>query len=136
VERLQIVARYRDGKIMKGFTNDFFPNKDRFHLFPHDNPSGSGIEVVLSRLKAVFIVRDFIGDPHYNERKKYMEGEKVSGVKVEVTFEDGEVLVGSTLGYDPKRQGFFLFPADPQSNNIRIFVVSSHLKNVRYLSLD
>jgi hypothetical protein len=63
--------------------------------------------VVIGRLKAVFIVRDFIRNPQCNERKEYMEGEKFSGVKVEGTFEDGEVIVGSTLGYDPKQQGFF-----------------------------
>ena len=136
MERLKVVARYKDGKVIKGFTHDFFPNKERFHLFPSDNPSATGIEVVISKLKAVFIVRDFAGDPHYNERKQYIEGEKFSGVQVEVTFEDGEVLVGSTLGYDPKRQGFFLFPADPKSNNIRVFVVSSALKNVRYPSFE
>jgi hypothetical protein len=136
MERLKVVARYKDGKVIKGFTHDFFPNKDRFHLFPPDNPSANGFEVFISRLKAVFIVRDFIGNPQYNERKEYIEGEKFSGVKVEVAFEDGEVLFGSTLGYDPKRQGFFLIPADPNSNNIRIFVVSSALKNVRYPSLD
>ena len=135
MERLKVVARYKDGKVIKGFTHDFFPNKDRFHLFPPDNPSANGIEVVISRLKAVFMVRDFIGNPQYNERKEYIEGEKFSGVQVEVTFVDGEVLVGSIQVYDPKRQGFFLFPADPKSNNIRVFVVSSALKNVRYPSL-
>lgn len=135
MERLKVVARYKDGKVIKGFTHDFFPNKDRFHLFPPDDPSANGIEVVISRLKAVFMVRDFAGNPQYNERKEYIEGEKFSGVQVEITFADGEVLVGSTLGYDPKRQGFFFFPADPKSNNIRVFVVSSALKNVRYPSL-
>jgi hypothetical protein len=135
MERLKVVARYKDGKVIKGFTHDFFPNKDRFHLFPPDDPSANGIEVVISRLKAVFMVRDFNGNPQYNERKEYTEGEKFSGFQVEVTFQDGEVLVGSTQVYDPKRQGFFLFPADPKSNNIRVFVVSSALKNVRSPSL-
>lgn len=135
MERLKVVARYKDGKVIKGFTHDFFPNKDRFHLFPPDDSSAKGIEVVISRLKAVFMVRDFNGNPQYNERKAYLEGEKFSGVQVEVTFQDGEVLVGSTQVYDPKRQGFFLFPADPNSNNIRVFVVSSALKNVRNPSL-
>jgi len=60
-------------------------------------------------------------------------GEKPSGRKVKVTFIDGEVLVGSTLGYDPKRQGFFIFPANPKSNDIRIYLVSSFLEKVRYL---
>jgi hypothetical protein len=52
---------------------------------------------------------------------------------VEVTFKDGEVLVGATLGYDPKRQGFFIFPADPKGNNVRVYVVSSFVEKVRYL---
>ena len=90
-------------------------------------------EVLVQKLKALFFVRDFIGNSQYYERKKYLEGEKPSGRKVKVTFVDGEVLVGSTLGYDPRRQGFFLFPADPKTNNIRVFAVSSAVKEVRYL---
>jgi hypothetical protein len=133
MELLKVVVRYTNGRVLKGFSQDFFPNKDRFHLFPADKPSGEAIEVLLKEVKAVFMVRDFIGNSNYNERKKYMEGEKPSGRKVEVTFMDGEVMVGSTLGYDPKRLGFFLFPADPKSNNIRVFSVSSAVKNVRYL---
>jgi hypothetical protein len=133
MEKVKVVVRYSDGKVIKGFTEDFFPNKERFHLIPADNPSGGAIEVSMKDLKAIFMVRDFIGHSLYKERKKYIEGENPSGKKVEVTFIDGEVLVGSTLGYDPKRQGFFIFPADPKSNNIRVYVVSSVVKKVRYL---
>jgi len=133
MERLRVVVGYNNGKVIKGFTEDFYPNKERFHLFPADNPSGGGIEVSVNDLKAIFVVRDFIGDPLYKERKEYVEGEKPSGRKVEVTFKDGEMLVGSTLGYDPKRQGFFVFPADPKGNNIRAYVVSSAVVKVRYL---
>jgi hypothetical protein len=133
MEKVKVIVRYSDGKLIRGFTQDFFPNKERFHLIPADNPSGGAIEVSMKDLKAIFMVRDFIGHSLYKERKKYIEGEKPSGKKVEVTFIDGEVLVGSTLGYDPKRQGFFIFPADPKSNNIRVYVVSSVVKKVRYL---
>ena len=133
MERTKVVTRYSDGKLIKGFTQDFFPDKERLYLFPADNPSGEAIEVSIYDLKAIFMVRDFIGDPIYKERKNYIEGEKPSGRKMEVTFMDGEVLVGSTLGYDPKRQGFFLFPADPKSNNIRVYVVSSAVRKIRYL---
>ena len=79
------------------------------------------------------MVGDFAGCPLYKERKKYVEGEKPSGQKVEVTFIDGEVLVGSTLGYDAKRQGFFIFLADPKSNNIRVYAVCSAVEKARYL---
>ena len=133
MEALKIVARYVDGRVAKGLSQDFFPNKDRFHISPADKPSAETVEILLKELKAVFFVRDFAGDSQYNERKQYVEGEKPSGRKIEITFKDGEVLVGTTLGYDPGRPGFFLFPADPKSNNIRVFAVIPAVKKVRYL---
>ena len=133
MEPIKVVVRYLNGKVLKGFTQDFLPNKDRFHLHPADKSSGESLEVLTKDLKAIFFVQDFAGNPKYDERKKYMEAEKPQGRKVEVTFVDGEILVGSTLGYDPKRPGFFLFPVDPKSNNIRVFAISPAVKNVRYL---
>ena len=131
MEPTKVVLRFKDGRVLKGFTQDFFPHKDRFHLFPVDKPPGLPIEVFMKELKAAFVVRDFVGNSRYAERKEYLEEEKPSGLKIEVTFVDGEVLVGSTLGYDLKRLGFFVFPADPNSNNIRIFAVSSGVGSVR-----
>jgi len=133
MEPIKVVVRYANGKVIKGFTQDFFPNKDRFHLYPAAKPSGEATEVLVKELKAIFFVQDFVGNRLYKERKKYIEGEQPSGRKMEVTFVDDEVLVGSTLGYDPNRPGFFLFPADPKSNNIRVFAVSPAVKKVRYL---
>ena len=52
---------------------------------------------------------------------------------MEVTCKDGEVMVGTTTGYDPKRPGFFLFPVDPSSNNMRVFLVTSAVRNARFL---
>ena len=134
MEQTKVVVRYANGVIVKGFIQNFSPNKDWFPLPPADKPSGGTMEIFMKRLKAVFVVRDFNGNPQYNERKMYIDGENPSGMKLEVTFADGEVMVGSTLlNYDPKRQGNFIIPADPQSNNIRVFVISSAVKGVRQL---
>ena len=134
MEPTKVVVKYTDGRVMKGFTQNFSPNRDWFYLTPLDKSSGGTIQILVKRLKAIFIVRDFTGSPKYDERKKYVEGENPPGVKLEVTFNDGEVMVGSaSLGYDPKRQGNFIIPADPDSNNIRVFVVSSAVKSVRQL---
>jgi len=134
MEKVRIVARYLDGRMVKGFTQNFAPNKPSFHIFPSEaaDPKET-VEIFIRELKAVFFVRDFAGRPDYTERKGYSSGERPSGRVVEVTFSDGEVLVGSTLGYDPKKPGFFLFPADPQSNNARVFVISRAVRVVRYL---
>ena len=133
MEPIKVVARYINGTVLKGFTQDFLPNKDRFHLHPAEKAAGESKEVLIKELKAIFFVQDFAGNPEYKERKMYTEGEKPTGRKVEVTFKDGEVLIGSTLGYDPSRPGFFVFPVDTNANNIRVFAVSSAIKNVRYL---
>jgi hypothetical protein len=50
-----------------------------------------------------------------------------------VILKDGEKLVGSTLGYEPNRPGFFIHPADDKSNNIRVFVVQAFVDKVRNL---
>ena len=134
MEPTKVVVRYSNGTIARGFVQNFSPNRDFFYLSPADKPTGQPLQVSLRRLKAVFVVRDFRGNPQFQERNFYMKGENPSGLKLEVTFADGEVMVGSTvLNYDPKRQGNFIIPADPNSNNIRVFVVSSAVKSVRQL---
>jgi len=134
-EPIKVVARYTNGKMIKGITHDFFPNKDRFHVVTEDNPLNKPVEVTLKDLKAVFVVRNFLGDPGYIERKKYQEGDTPYGIPLEVTFADGEVMVGSSMGFDSKRGGFFLSPVDPMSNNLRVFVVISAVKTMRQLFL-
>jgi hypothetical protein len=52
---------------------------------------------------------------------------------VEVTFKDGEKLVGTTLGYDPQRPGFFFIPVENKSNNMRVFAVQSAVESVHYI---
>jgi hypothetical protein len=134
MEPTKVVVRYANGTVARGFIQNFSPNRDFFYLTPADNLSGQPLQVSLRRLKAVFVVRDFHGNPKFEERNFYLEGENPSGLKLEVTFADGEVMVGSTvLNYDSKRQGNFIIPADPNSNNIRVFVVSSAVKSVRQL---
>ncbi len=134
-EPIKVVARYTNGSVVKGFTYDFFPNKDRFHVTPEDGPREKPIEVAVNHLKAVFVVRDFSGNPHHVERKAYSNEDIPYGVPLEVTFADAEVLVGSSMGFDPKRSGFFISPVDPMSNNMRVFVVSSAVKRIRRIHL-
>ena len=135
MERMLVAAHYSNGKIIKGYTIDFFPNKDRFHVTLVDKPSDKPIEVMVNQLKAVFVVRDLKGNPQYVERKSYMEGQTPYGTPLELTFEDGEVMVGASMGFDLRRQGFFITPADPNNNNLRVFAVCSTVKRIRQLHL-
>ena len=134
MEPTKVVLHYSDGRILKGFTQNFFPNKPAFHFQPLDagNPVQQ-VEVKVKDLKGVFFVKDFGGNPAYKEKKNFPEGIQVSGKKVEVIFKDGENLIGSTLGYESNRPGFFFFPSDSEWNVIRVYIVSQSVSKVRNL---
>ena len=127
----KIVIHYQDGQLLKGITNDFFPNKDSFHLTPPDaSPGTIPLIVSVSDLKAVFFVRKFDGNSRHDDIKEFDPAKNLIGRKLKVTFKDGELMVGITTGYEPNRTGFFLTPADPQSNIERCFVVTKATKEV------
>jgi len=122
----RIVARYQDGRILKGFTNDFVPAKDHFHLFADEHSAGARpTDVQVPDLKAVFFVKTFEGDPQHHKSNESPEGGSLLGRRIRVVFKDGEVMVGTTQGYDRSRSGFFVVPVDPASNNERCFVVAA-----------
>jgi hypothetical protein len=130
----KIVVRYLDGRLTKGFTSDFMPNKDVFHVVPMNAPPGAKPGIInMQDLKAIFFVKDFVGNAGYNDKKIFDPAKPVAGRKIKVVFKDGETLVGTTQGYQPGRQGFFVFPADPQSNIDRFYVVSLAVSSVSFL---
>ncbi len=125
----KIVIRFSDGKVMKGTTEDFFPNKDVFHL--NDKESGEYREIKVSDLKAVFFVKSFEGSSEYRDRN---DVERVGlGRKIRVQFNDGETMVGYTQGFSPNRGGFMLSPADPECNNDRVFIVNRATEVVHFI---
>lgn len=130
----KIVVRYQNGKILKGQTSDFLPAKSAFHISLLDTPAGApSIEVQVSEVKAIFFVKDFAGNREHKEAKEFAASKSTGGRKIQVLFKDNETLVGTTQGYDPKRTGFFLIPADPGSNNDRSFVVKSATQKISFI---
>jgi hypothetical protein len=81
-------------------------------------------------LKALFFVREFSGNPARVDRKDFQGA--AHGRKVEVTFHDGEILVGTTLGFRGAEHPFFVHPADSGSNNLRVFVAPAATKQIRF----
>jgi hypothetical protein len=39
-------------------------------------------------------------------------------------------MYGTTHGYQPGRKGFFLFPADETSNNVRVYIYEDSTESV------
>jgi hypothetical protein len=126
----KVVARFRDGRLVRGYTADFHPSKLQLHLSvePHSNHT---LSLSLEQLKALFFVRDFNGDEMRVDRHEF--GAAPQGRKVAVTFHDGETLIGSTFGYRGEGNGFFVHPADARSNNLRVFVAPGATQLVRFL---
>lgn len=127
----RIVARFADGRMVKGTTQDFSVTRDYFHVILPE-AGQPPVRVGIPALKAVFFVKDYVGNKDYNERKAF--DRLVPGRKLQVVFKDGETLVGATTGYDAARPGFFMVPADPQSNNDRIFVVARAVRAVAFIN--
>ncbi len=130
-EPSKLVAACLDGRRLKGYVFNFSPARERFRLFPEANsPPNAGTDVELADLKALFFVKDFGGNPQYVE--KY-DPNGTRGRKLEVSFKDGEKIIGTTEAWSPQKLGFFLFPADSATNNLRIFVVNRNVALVRLL---
>lgn len=130
--RARVVARFLDGRILKGYTRNFDPRRRTFELFdPEAGKEGEVINVRISDLKTLFFVRDFKGDPSYKERHEF-EG-PFTGRRMSLQFSDGEVMVGTTFGFDGERDGFFFFPADPRSNNEKAYVNGGAVKKITNL---
>ena len=124
----KVVVQFKDGKIMKGNTSDFFPNKTQFHL---TTLSGDMENIDVEQLKAVFFVKESEGNESHSDQ--YDDEIAGGGRKIKIEFSDSEVVIGYTLSYSPDRHGFFMTPADLKGNNERIFVIKSATKNVNFV---
>ena len=130
-EATRVVARFSDGKVLKGTTQDFFPNRPSFHLIPTEG--GKGLEIRCKQLKAVFFVKSFEGDAKRKDVRGFIAApaETAQGKKIAVRFKDGELLCGYSLSYTPDRDGFFEFPADAGGNNLRVYVLTAAATEVK-----
>jgi len=112
------------------------PDAEVFHLVAKEGDEDKSYTIVLNELKAVFFVKQLEGmDPKRPVIKRKfsdVKDKRLVGKKVKVVFNDGEELRGTTLGYSPKRKGFFFTPIDPESNNERIFAILSAVKDITF----
>lgn len=124
----RVVVHFLDGSLLKGRTKDFGVTSDTFHL------TDAGMQehaVTVGELKAVFFVKTLEGDRCYKEKKGFHDKRR-KGKKVMVEFFDGELLFGLThVSYADDDPGFFMFPGDPNSNNIKVFIVRSATKRIK-----
>lgn len=116
----QVVARFRDGRTVKGTTLNVDPAKPTCHVRTAEGP----VEIRLKDLKALFFVKSQTGNPGHHEAMAPTAGDSrmVGGKPIAVQFEDGETIVGACNRFPPLGNYFFVLPVDPKSNNLRVLV--------------
>jgi len=130
----KVVVRMVDGHMIKGVTTDFFPGKDVFHVSIANAPIGTKpVEINIKNMKAAFFVKDLAGNPQHIKLNEFDPSHPPVGRRIRVVFKDGEVLVGTTVGYNPERSGFFVVPADAGSNNDRCYVITAATQDISFI---
>jgi hypothetical protein len=132
----KVILRFVDGKMLKGFIKDLKLDGD--HLFIEDETSHQ-LKVRTKELKAIFYVRRFEGDRSYQEKKTF-SGTRPNSKRIFIKFKDGENMMGFIEGEIPWQRGFFLesmkekiftvIPVDEDSNNIKILIFTTSVKDV------
>jgi hypothetical protein len=117
----KVVAHFLNGRLVKGSSTSIALDRPTCHVLTPDQRS---VVVRLSELKALFFVKDLQGDRTHTDHQVIGSADpRATGAKrLKITFRDGEELVALAPTYEGTRPLFYVLPADPNSNNIRILV--------------
>jgi len=139
LHKKKAVVKYQNEEIIKGWIEDFRLDRESFILFPLiEYSEEERMEINFNSLKAVFFVKDFIGDKNYKKVRTFNVDLLItpSQRKLIVNFVDGEHLYGTSHSYGRYKVGFFMYPIDPKDNSERIFVVQSAVVSVRLMKIE
>jgi Family of unknown function (DUF6982)/PilZ domain len=126
----QTIARFADGRSLKGYTNDFDVSRPSFSLQPSTDGENDCVSVPLTGLKAVCFVSDFDEKAATRDGKTFVG--QTLGRRVHLTFSDGEMVIGTTQGYRAGDVGLLVTPVDPRARDVRIFAVAGALRQIRF----
>jgi len=139
MHKKKVVVKYQNGEIIKGWVEDFRLDRELFILFPLiEYSQEERMEINFESLKAVFFVKDFLGDKNYKKVRTFNIDLKItpSQRKLIVNFVDGEHLYGTSHDYGRYKIGFFIYPIDPKDNSQRIFIVQLAVESVRLMKIE
>ena len=126
-----VIGKYRDGRTVRGYTNDFNPTKPYLHVSP--TPFAHETKFVsMIHLDALF----FLPDPHSAATGLDSAGEDPSatrGRRIAMTLPNGKEMIGTTLTYSRDGSGFFVRPLDRNAGPTRVFVTQSGIRSIRFL---
>ena len=132
----KVVARYSDGRMVKGITYDFAPLKKAFHIVSNGNGEKTTHTIMPSDLKALFFVKFLDGNKYatISHNGPSEDGNTPGVKKLKITFFDNEILLCTSHVYVPGKEAFFVNPMEIDSNNIRIYINAAAVKQVEILN--
>jgi len=81
----KIVVHVKDGAVHKGVTHDFSPRQTSFHVLPAEG-GGVPVRVQLADMKAMFWVKDYLGNRDFVASKEFDPGSATEGRRAVLTF--------------------------------------------------
>ena len=134
---VRVVVALLDRKRERGLVYGFKPFGDGFTLHPADDTAKQkGRFIDFRTCKAIYFVRSLEGNRAFKENKLTLPPTYRQGTKVSIDYPDGERTVGTTEGFNPARVGFFMYPADPKSNNTEVFVITANTDEIRLIGVE
>jgi hypothetical protein len=126
----KVVVFLKNGSVLKGLTKDFSPAHGSFRVL-RGKGKESSVAVDLSDCKAVFFVKDLAVDPaELAVSFVYEDSLQRSGCHLQIKFQDGQILEGTTYVSYVGRRGFFLQPCNPCSCTQKVFILKDALEYI------
>jgi hypothetical protein len=129
----KVIVRRFERESLTGFVNP--PSYLQPTCLELLKPEGTLALLPYEEIKSVCFVSDF--DAETEPRRIFMTRPKLEGVWVRMFFRDGEMMDG-ILPNNPlswEIAGFTVTPPEPDSNNQRVFVPRSALRNMQVLGV-
>ncbi len=130
----KVVVRLKDGEVLAGFAARDEIREDFRILDRRGKPKN----FQLKEVKALFFVKDFQGDPEYQEIRFLNRKQGSDAVWVRIRFGDGETLEGRVENnlHLVAAPGFFLWPSDSETNNECAYIPKEALVEFSILTAD
>ena len=133
----RVVVALLDGRRLKGYVFNFSTDAVDFNVFPDpkgDEKKSPATLVEFKACKAIFFVRTHEGSKEGRDAERKAAEDPARrpprGTKIKIIFSDGEEMMACTEVYAPQKKGFFAYPMDARSNNLRIYIVNVNVRQV------
>ena len=135
-----VIVYFADGKSKAGKALFFNVNKQTFPL--QVETAGGELEVLTIRLdevkKILFLKKDADALPESPVHRETIDQSTFASsvaLKLAVELQDGELLTGSTVKYNPNDKGFFMMPLNPADPSERIYINARFVRNIEQRKL-